>query len=117
MASVQEILWGVEEKAEKAKKTTSVIFMIQSIVELGSGWHSFREVLSKGIKLSGNAKMKYYPIQDVVKLKLAEIDAPKGVPMSDVKVRIKPEFYNQVSDFIHDYFVRREGVGVPSREK
>lgn len=81
-------------------KPPNALYILKALIELGSGWHSFKEVLTKAIETSGNTKMKYYPIQDVIKLRLAELSFPKGVSAREAQIRLIPEYEEQISRLI-----------------
>lgn len=91
-------------RAKKVGKPTSSLYVLKALVELGKGWHTFKVVLAKAIEVSGNTKMKYYPIQEISKLGLAELRFPEGALVSETQVRLPPLDKNKISRRITLYF-------------
>ncbi|MBC7092183.1 MAG: hypothetical protein H5T50_09815, partial [Nitrososphaeria archaeon] len=61
-------------KAKKYRKRFGVFYALKAFVVLGRDWHTIDEVWKKAMELSGNPKMKYYPVQDAIKYGFAELD-------------------------------------------
>lgn len=100
MTSVIAVLNAITIQSEKVKKPSNTLYAIKALVLLGPGWHSFSEVLEVMIEISANSKIKYYPIQDVIKRGLAVVDMGNGAPVGSIKVKLRDELYDQIKQNI-----------------
>jgi predicted DNA-binding protein YlxM (UPF0122 family) len=95
-------------RAKRARKRLGSFYALKAMVELGKGWHTFKEVLEKMIEITGNTKLKYYPIQDTIKYGLAILEPQYDKPTGELKVKLRDELYDMIAEQIDDYIRKME---------
>ncbi|MEM1985455.1 MAG: hypothetical protein QXQ24_01805 [Nitrososphaeria archaeon] len=98
-------------KARKIRKKWNVFYVLKAFVVMGRGWHTIDEVYKKALELSGNPKLKYYPVQDAIKYGFAELDKEqKETRVGLLRVKLKDEIYDIIEREIDRYIQEIEKI-------
>ncbi|MEM3385319.1 MAG: hypothetical protein QXE78_07315 [Nitrososphaeria archaeon] len=99
------------DKSLRYRKKWGVFYVLKAFVVLGRGWHTIDEVYKKALELSGNPKLKYYPVQDAIKYGFAELDKEqKETRVGLLRVKLKDEIYNIIEREIDKYLQELEKI-------
>jgi hypothetical protein len=91
-------------RAKKIRKRLSIFYVLKAFVVLGKGWHTIHDVWKKAIEISGNPKLKYYPIQDAIKYNFAVLEEQReGKKVGNLRVKLKDELYDIIKKEIDRY--------------
>ncbi|MEM4140021.1 MAG: hypothetical protein QXG36_02855 [Nitrososphaeria archaeon] len=97
--------------AKRVRKRLGVFYVLKAFVVMGRGWHTIDEVYKKALELSGNPKLKYYPVQDAIKYGFAELDKEqKETRVGLLRVKLKDEIYDIIEREIDRYIQEIEKI-------
>ena len=103
MSEITEILDRMLTRARRWKKRMGLFYALKALVILGKDWHTFSEVLTEMMEISKNPKLKYYPIQDAIKYKLAILDKQVDGSAGNLRVKLRDELFDIIAETIDDY--------------
>ena len=104
--SVRDIMVGIATMAKERGKVSDTLYALKALVELGRGWHQFRQIRDKMVEITGDQKMRknsQFAIQDTVKKRLAFIDTSNGARLGNFQVRLKDECFDEILSCIDEH--------------
>ena len=108
---VISILDLIVKRALRSKKATGTrLFLLKAMIDLGSGWHTTREVLQK---LSTYDKSLPRKIDHIFELashypELVQTDVSDGLPLKNTHAKIRDNVYSIVARHINGYLILLE---------